>query len=73
MNQHSASIIWILAVLLVIYVICTVVDFLRQGLFAITVDRHPGHWFEILWKKIADWQILQQTRVAEGRESQPDK
>ncbi|WP_277984912.1 hypothetical protein [Bifidobacterium pseudolongum] len=29
------------------------IDFTRQGLFAITVNRHQGRWFNLLWDTIA--------------------
>ena len=37
---------------LAIYAICTLLDFIRQALFAVTVDRRRGHWFELLWDRI---------------------
>lgn len=39
----------ILLILLAIYVICTLLDFVRQALFALTIDRHQGRWFNHLW------------------------
>ncbi|WP_428855888.1 acyltransferase family protein [Bifidobacterium dentium] len=26
---------------------------IRQSLFSITIDRHRGHWFELLWSKVS--------------------
>ncbi len=39
------------AIVLYIGLIC--IDFIRQALFSITVDRHKGRWFELLWDKYA--------------------
>lgn len=47
--QQPFAILKILGILLVVYFICTLLDFVRQALFAITIDRHRGHWFELLW------------------------
>lgn len=43
------SILRIYGILLAIYAVCTLLDFVRQALFAVTVDRNRGHWFELLW------------------------
>ena len=29
-------------------------DFIRQALFAVTIDRCRGHWFDLLWNKTAN-------------------
>lgn len=47
--QKPFAILQILSILLVIYIACTLIDFVRQGLFAITVNRHQGRWFNLLW------------------------
>lgn len=44
----------ILLILFAIYAVCTVFDFLRQVLFAFTVDRNKGKWFNVLEKKLSD-------------------
>ena len=49
--QQPFAILRILGILLAIYAACTLLDFVRQGLFAITIDKHRGHWFELLWNK----------------------
>ncbi|RYQ31443.1 proline symporter, partial [Bifidobacterium pseudolongum subsp. globosum] len=49
----------IVVTLLGIYVACTLCDFIRRGLFALTVDRHPGRWFEALWNTVARWPWVQ--------------
>lgn len=43
------AILQILGILLAIYIICTLMDFIRQGIFAITIDKHQGRWFNRLW------------------------
>ena len=47
--QQPFSILKILGILLAIYITCTLLDFVRQALFAITIDRHRGNWFNLLW------------------------
>ena len=49
--QQPLAILQILGILLAIYVACTLLDFIRQALFAVTIDRHRGRWFELLWNK----------------------
>lgn len=46
------AILRILGVLLVVYVACTLFDFIRQALFALTIDRHRGRWFDLVWRKV---------------------
>ena len=33
------------------FVLAVLLGFIRQGLFAVTVDRSRGHWFELVWDK----------------------
>lgn len=47
--QQPFSILKILGILLAIYATCTLLDFVRQTLFTITIDRHRGNWFNLLW------------------------
>lgn len=49
--QQPLAILQILGILLVIYAVCTLLDFIRQALFAATIDRRRGRWFELLWNK----------------------
>lgn len=49
----------VIGILLGVYVACTLCDFVRRGLFAITVDRHPGRWFNALWDTVAHWHWVQ--------------
>ena len=53
--QQPFAILRSLGILLAIYAACTLLDFVRQGLFAITIDKHRGHWFELLWNKASSW------------------
>ena len=54
--QQPLAILRILGILLAIYAVCTLLDFIRQALFAVTIDRRRGHWFELLWNKVsAGW------------------
>lgn len=51
--QQPLAILQIFGILLAIYAICTLLDFIRQALFAITIDRRRGHWFELLWDRVS--------------------
>lgn len=35
-----------------LFSVCTLIDFMRQGLFAVTVNRNRGRWFELVWDGI---------------------
>lgn len=49
--QQPLAILRILGILLAIYTTCTLLDFIHQALFAVTIDRRRGRWFELLWDK----------------------
>lgn len=49
--QQPLAILRILGILLAIYAACTLIDFIRQALFAATIDRCRGRWFDLLWDK----------------------
>ena len=49
----------IIVIMLGVYAACTLCDFARRGLFALTVDRYPGRWFEALWNTVARWSWVQ--------------
>ena len=53
--QQPFAILRSLGILLAIYAACTLLDFIRQALFAITIDRCRGRWFELLWNKASSW------------------
>lgn len=53
--QQPLAILQILSILLAIYAVCTLLDFIRQALFAATIDRRRGRWFELLWNKASSW------------------
>lgn len=55
LNQQPFPILKVYGILIAIYAVCTAIDFVRQGLFALTVDRYPGHWFELLWNRVENW------------------
>lgn len=38
--------------ILSIFLVCLVFDIIRQFIFRITVDRHSGKWFDILWNHL---------------------
>jgi hypothetical protein len=39
---------------LAIFACCLALDLVRQGLFAVTVDRNRGHRFELVWNKATE-------------------
>ena len=39
---------------LAIFACCLALDLVRQGLFAVTVDRNRGRWFELVWNKATE-------------------
>lgn len=51
--QQPLAILQILGILLSIYAVCTLLDFIRQALFAATIDRRRGHWFDLLWNAVS--------------------
>lgn len=53
--QQPLAILQILGILLAIYTTCTLLDFVRQALFAATIDRRRGRWFELLWDRVSAW------------------
>ncbi|MGO5434539.1 acyltransferase family protein, partial [Bifidobacterium thermophilum] len=57
--QQPFAILQILGILLAIYVVCTLLDFIRQALFAVTIDRRRGRWFELLWDRGSAWRRSQ--------------
>ena len=52
--QQPFAILQILGILLAIYAACTLLDFIRQALFATTIDRRRGRWFDLLWNKASN-------------------
>lgn len=52
--QQPLAILQILGILLAIYATCTLLDFIRQALFAATIDRRRGRWFDLLWDKVSN-------------------
>lgn len=52
--QQPLAILQILGILLAIYAVCTLLDFIRQALFAVTIDRRRGRWFDLLWDKVSN-------------------
>lgn len=56
--QQPLAILQILGILLAIYAVCTLLDFIRQALFAATLDRRRGRWFDLLWDKASTQSIL---------------
>lgn len=57
--QQPLAILQILGILLAIYAVCTLLDFIRQALFAATIDRRRGRWFELLWDRVSAWRRSQ--------------
>lgn len=64
--QQPFAILQILGILLTIYAICILIDFARQALFAFTIDRRHGHWFDLLWKRSISFKGLSLFGVGEA-------
>ena len=58
-GAHDAILIS-LASIFVVCITCMIVDFMRQFLFTMTVDRHPGAWFDKLSEFVVTRHSLQQ-------------
>ena len=56
--QQPLAILQILGILLASYATCTLLDFIRQALFAVTIGKRRGHWFDLLWDKASTQSIL---------------
>lgn len=62
--QHFGAIGWVrygqeVCAALLFFCFGILLDFVRRALFKVTVDRHPGLWFEILWNrtKHGEWLV----------------
>lgn len=64
--QQPFASLQILGILLTIYAICILIDFARQALFAFTIDRRHGHWFDLLWKRSISFKGLSLFGVGEA-------
>ena len=54
--------LWLIPYMLIaglaVYAGCTLIDYIRRGLFTITVDRHPGRWFNAVLAKIVGLRVF---------------
>ncbi|PAU68991.1 acyltransferase family protein [Bifidobacterium criceti] len=56
-NRYMIAVFF--AAILGIFTICSIIDFIRQGLFRITVDRHKGRCFEMFCQFVTSQQWAQ--------------
>ena len=49
---QDAAVVYSLALVLLIFMVCLAIDLIRDRLFALTIDRHKGRWFELLAGRI---------------------
>lgn len=49
---QDAAVVYSLALVLLIFMVCLAIDLIRDRLFALTIDRHKGRWFELLADRI---------------------
>lgn len=49
---QDAAVVYSLALVLLIFMVCLALDLIRDRLFALTIDRHKGRWFELLADRI---------------------
>lgn len=58
LHQQPLAVLQILGILLTSYATRTLLDFIRQALFAVTIGKRRGHWFDLLWDKASAQSIL---------------
>ena len=58
LHQQPLAVLQILGILLTSYATRTLLDFIRQALFAVTIGKRRGHWFDLLWDKPSTQSIL---------------
>lgn len=46
------AVLIVLGIVILAYGTCAVLDHIRRLLFMLTIDRHRGKWFDVLWKKL---------------------
>lgn len=44
---------------LAVYVACVLIDYVRRGVFALTIDRYPGKIFNMIWERVAKVKLLE--------------
>lgn len=49
---QDAAVVYSLALVLLIFMVCLAIDLIRDRLFALTIDRYKGRWFELLADRI---------------------
>lgn len=49
---QDAAVVYSMALVLLIFMVCLAIDLIRDRLFALTIDRHKGRWFELLADRI---------------------
>lgn len=52
-SMHPIQLLWVFGALIVIYLVCTVFDLIRQALFSVTIDRFWNRWFDAVWSHAA--------------------
>lgn len=58
LHQQPLAVLQILGILLTSYATRTLLDFIRQALFAVTIGKRRGHWFDLLRDKASTQSIL---------------
>ena len=57
--QKPLPFLMMLMMLIAIYMLCTILDFMRQFFFSMTFDKHRGKWFDLLWNDIRNSVLIQ--------------
>lgn len=52
------------AMIMLVFITCMLIDFIRQGLFNLTVNRHEGRWFDAFYHFIASRRWAQRLNKA---------
>ncbi|WEV63895.1 acyltransferase [Bifidobacterium sp. ESL0732] len=48
-QSRIMAIVYPIAVVLLICVVCILLDVIKSAIFKLTIDRHKGRWFEAIW------------------------
>lgn len=67
------ALLYSLAIIFFVFSICMVIDFLRQCIFKITIDRHAGKWFVGLSTWISERRLINRLQTAVMKSPSSDK
>lgn len=61
-----------LGIIILVFIVCTLLDLVRRGIFALTCDRNRGGWFEKAWQAVNPKQKIEllQKKISRRIDSQ---